>query len=87
MAQRGPLSLRGLGNVCKRLGEKAGAKCHRHRVRRTFALWCVSGGMDLHSLSLLMGHSSLAVLQRYLALAEEYIEGTLKPHSPADNLL
>ncbi len=86
--ERGPLSYRGLGMVCKCLGERAGVTpCHPHRFRRTFALWCLRDGMDLHSLRLLMGHSSLAVLQRYLALAGEDIERAHKLHSPVDNLL
>ena len=36
---------------------------------------------------LLMGHSSLAVLHRYLALAGEDIERAHRLHSPVDNLL
>jgi site-specific recombinase XerD len=43
--------------------------------------------MDLHSLRLLMGHSSLAVLQRYLALAGEDLERAHIAHSPVDRLL
>ena len=34
-----------------------------------------------------MCHSSLAVLQRYLALAGEDIERAHVAHSPADNML
>jgi integrase/recombinase XerD len=61
--------------------------CAPHRFRRTFALWCLRDGMDLHSLRMLMGHSTLAVLQRYLALAGEDLERVHKQHSPADRLL
>jgi site-specific recombinase XerD len=86
--ERGPLTLRGLQMAMRYLGEKAGVMpCHPHKFRRTFALWCLRDGMDLHSLRLLMGHSSLAVLQRYLALAGEDIERAHKLHSPVDNLL
>jgi integrase/recombinase XerD len=74
--------------VCKYLGERAKVSpCHPHRFRRTFALWCLRHGMDLHSLRLLMGHSSLAVFQRYLALAGEDIERAHRLHSPVGNLL
>jgi len=38
--------------------------CHPHRFRRTFALWWIRDQMDRHSLRLLMGHRSLAVLQK-----------------------
>jgi site-specific recombinase XerD len=43
--------------------------------------------MDLHSLRMLMGHSDLSILQRYLALAGEDIERAHIAHSPADKLL
>lgn len=86
--ERGRLTLRGLEIALRRLGERARVTpCHPHKFRRTFALWCLRDGMDLHSLRLLMGHSSLAVLQRYLALAGEDIERAHKLHSPVDNLL
>jgi site-specific recombinase XerD len=86
--ERGALTMRGLEIVCHYLGQRAGVSpANPHRYRRTFCLWCLRDGMDLHSLRLLMGHSSLAVLQRYLALAGEDIERAHKPHSPVDNLL
>lgn len=87
MAQRESLTLRGLESISKRLEEKAGVKCHPHRFGRTFALWCLRDRMDLHSLSLLTGHSTLAVLQRHLALAGEDIERAQTLHSPVDNPL
>jgi integrase/recombinase XerD len=86
--ETGKLSFYGLESVLKRLGRKAGVQpCGPHRFRRTFALWCLRDGMDLHSLRMLMGHSSLAVLQRYLALATEDVERAHAAHSPADRLL
>ncbi len=70
------------------LVEKAGViPCHPQCFRRTSALWCLRDGMDLHSLRLLMSHSSLAVLQRYLAVAGEMAERARKLHWPVDNLL
>jgi len=86
--ERGPLTLRGLQMAFRYSGKRAGIMpCHPHKFRRTFALWCLRDGMDLHSLRLLMGHSSLDVLQRYLALAGEDIERAHRLHSPVDNLL
>lgn len=68
-AERGPLSVHGLQIMLQRLGRKAGVRpCAPHRFRRTFALWCLRDGLDLHTLRLMMGHSTLAVLQTYLAL-------------------
>ena len=82
------LGVHGLQTMLHRLGTKAGVMpCCPHRFRRTFALWCLRDGMDLHSLRVLMGHSSLAVLQRYLDLAGQDIERAHVAHSPADRLL
>ena len=86
--ERGRITPSGLLSILVRLGSRAGVtSCGPHRFRRTFALWCLRDGMDLHSLRMLMGHSSLAVLQRYLALAGEDIERAHIAHSPVDRLL
>ena len=83
-----PLGIHGLQTMLHRLGREVGVMpCAPHRLRRTFALWCLRDGMDLHSLRMLMGHSTLDVLQRYLALAGEDVERAHKAHSPADKLL
>lgn len=85
---RGALTTSGLQSVLRRLGQKAGVMpCSPHRFRRTFALWMLRDGCDLHTLRMMMGHSNLAVLQRYLALSGEDIERAHKLHSPADKLL
>ena len=56
----GSLARHGLQTMLRRLGISAGVvPCGPHRFRRTFALWCLRDGMDLHSLRMLMGHSSL----------------------------
>jgi site-specific recombinase XerD len=87
-AERGGLSRSGLQTLLHRLGRDTGVRpCSPHRFRRTFALWCLRDGMDLHSLRLLMGHSNLVVLQRYLALAGEDVERAHIAHSPVDRLL
>ena len=53
----GALSVHGLQTMLARLGRKAGIMpCAPHRVRRTFALWMLRHGCDLHSLRMLMGH-------------------------------
>ena len=82
------LSARGIQVMLHRLGKRTGVQpCSPHRFRRTFALWRLRDGMDLHSLRILMGHSDLGILQRYLALAGEDIERAHIAHSPADKHL
>jgi len=61
-----------------------GLMCPGKPIRRTFALWCLRDGMDLYSLRLLMGHSGLQVLQRYLDLSTADVETAHKNHSPVD---
>lgn len=53
-----------------------------HRLRRTFATWCLRSGCDIETLRRLMGHSSLAVLQGYLALVETDLKNAHGQHSP-----
>ncbi len=84
----GTLTREGVRLAIVRLGQRAGVQpCGPHRFRRTFALWSLRDGMDLHSLRLLMGHADLDVLQRYLKLAGEDVEKAHRLHSPADRLL
>lgn len=85
---RGALTKNGLQTILVRLGQAAGVRgCSAHRFRRTFALWALRSGMDLHSLRLLMGHANLDVLQRYLALGGQDIERAHKEFSPVDKFL
>ncbi len=86
--ETGALSMHGLQTMLVRLGRSSGVvPCAPHRFRRTFALWMLRDGCDLHSLRMLMGHSSLAILQRYLDLGGEDIERAHAAHSPGDRLL
>ena len=82
------LCARGIQIMLYRQAKRAGVQpCGPHRFRRTFALWCLRDGMDLHGLRVLMGHSDLSILQRYLALAGEDIERAHVAHSLVDKLL
>jgi site-specific recombinase XerD len=55
-----------------------------HDFRRAFALERWRAGMDILTLSKLMGHSSLQVLTRYLKQAGEDLEKAAKQSSPVD---
>jgi site-specific recombinase XerD len=61
--------------------------CHPHAFRRTFALWSLRAGMDIYSLQMLMGHSSLRMLRQYLALVTADIEHAHQQHGPVDHTL
>lgn len=58
----------GLRQVLKRNADRAGISEHGpHDFRRAFALNMLRAGLDLITLSRLMGHSDIQVLRRYLA--------------------
>lgn len=77
----------GLRQILQRLGQRAGvAHCSPHAFRRSFALFCLRSGMDIHTLAALMGHSDVMVLRHYLALNTNDLERAHAQHSPVDNM-
>ena len=82
------LTENGLRQMLERLGERAGVQhCSPHTFRRTFALWSLRAGMNVHVLARLMGHSDIAVLRQYLALVESDLQRAHQQASPVDRLL
>lgn len=81
------LTLSGLRQIIRRRAKDAGIKePGLHDFRRCFAITMLRNGCDLISLSRLMGHSSLEMLKRYLAIATSDCEIAHKRASPVDNL-
>jgi site-specific recombinase XerD len=67
--QGGPMSVRAVQNVVKRLGQQAGirgVRCSPHDCRHTYAVSYLRAGGNIMSLSRLMGHSSVTITERYL---------------------
>jgi site-specific recombinase XerD len=64
----GPLSDRYVRNLMHRLADRAGIekRVHPHGMRHTFAGELRAAGMDVVAISKLLGHSSIAVTNRYL---------------------
>jgi len=88
VGRKGRLTTSGLFQAMKRLGKRAGVwPVGPHRFRRTFAVWCLRGGMDPYSLKALMGHADLQMVQQYLKLVREDVEAAHKQASPVDRLL
>lgn len=86
-SKRGRLTTSGLNQMLKRLGKQTGIHCHPHRFRRTFAVWALRGGMNVHHLRAILGHADLQMALRYLALVKEDIEEAHKQASPVNNFL
>jgi integrase len=49
-----------------------------HTLRHTFASWLVENGTDLYTVKELMGHSTLAMTERYSHLGENTLQGAVK---------
>ena len=82
-AQGKPLSTSGIKTVYRRGFARAGLKGGAHRLRHTFATEYLRNGGDLYRLSRILGHSSVAVTQRYLSLVVEDLVDEHTRVSPA----
>jgi site-specific recombinase XerD len=82
------LTAEGLRGFLQRLGRQAGVEhCSPHTFRRTFALWSLRAGMDVHRLARLMGHEQVETLRSYLALVEDDIRTAHAEHGAVDTYL
>lgn len=84
------LNRQGLLVLIARLGERAGirgVRCSPHTLRHTFAISFLRAGGNMFSLREILGHSSLAMTSRYVALAEADTARQHRLHSPLALLL
>lgn len=73
--------------VVKRLGKKAGVpRLHPHLFRHTFAVKYLMNGGDVMTLKSILGHTTLAVTQVYMHLADVHVRIQHSKFSPADRL-
>lgn len=81
-----PLTRRGLLTLLNNIGNRAGISgVHPHRLRHTFAINFLRNGGNIYALQSLLGHSSLDMVKRYLAIVQSDVENAHKLASPMDN--
>lgn len=61
-------------------------KIHPHLLRHTFATKYLINGGDITSLKMILGHTSLKMVEHYLHLAEQYTINKYKQYSIMDNM-
>lgn len=79
----------GVRQMIKKAGAAAGltgVRCSPHTLRHTFAINFLREGGNLFALQALMGHADLAILRRYVALAEADLAQAHRAASPADRM-
>jgi len=80
-AKNGPLSRNEAWHIFNSAKSRAGLSKGRgiHSLRACFATHLLEAGVDLRSIQLLMGHSSLMATQRYLRLSPQSVNRALSP--------
>lgn len=81
-----PLSYRGLYEVFKRAGKKAGIDFKFHDTRHTFVTRLVESGMDFSVVQILAGHKHITTTQKYVTLSTDYIAKSLSAFWAASSM-
>lgn len=77
-----------VSQLFKRLKERTGIeRLHAHLLRHTFATTYLKNGGNIYELKLILGHTSLDMVQRYVHLISEKGSKTFSFYNPLDNFL
>jgi site-specific recombinase XerD len=89
LGRRGPLAGRGIQQAIRRLKARVGVtgRLSPHSLRHTFARSYLVNGGDVFSLQRILGHTTLDMVKRYVALADVDLVERHRGASPADRLI
>ncbi len=83
------LTRSGILQLFDKLGHEAnvqGVRCSPHTFRHTSALMFLRNGGNVFTIKEILGHTSLAICNRYVAIAQADIGQQQRRFSPTDNL-
>lgn len=69
--------------MIRQIKDSAGKGVTPHAIRRLFASRCLSQGMDIKTLSILMGHASVKTTERYTTLATPCLQAAVNRYAPS----
>lgn len=69
--------------MIRQIKDSSGKGVTPHAIRRLFASRCLSQGMDLKTLSILMGHATVKTTERYTTLATPCLQAAVNRFAPS----
>lgn len=83
-----PITVETMKDMFRKLKKKSGIpRIHPHLLRHTFATRYLENGGNIYNLQIIMGHSTLEMVKKYLHLSSVSMCKTFGKYSPVDNLI
>ena len=74
------IGIRCLNNLIARLRDKTGLNFSAHTLRHSFATMMLEGGVDIYTLSKMMGHNKITTTTIYLACSTKMMMSSIEKH-------